>query len=240
MRPISRDEFSLVVKEALAKRVGQLCSRPDCEASTSGPHSDSRRYINLGVACHITAAAQGGPRYDESLKPEERSSIDNAIWLCQTCAKLIDSDQTKYTVAMLTGWKVAAEAKAMRAFSGKLNSDYFPQPASAKHTPIPRIAGLTYDEARERLIHAGWQPRVNHFAHASNFDMQVGNGLHFWEKGYHEIISASGTGLGLCTFGFHDVYGNQLVVVSAGEVIEEYNATAHIWCWYFTKDENDA
>ena len=43
---------------------------------------------------HICAAAQGGPRYDASMTPEERKSFENGIWLCQSCSKLIDTDIT--------------------------------------------------------------------------------------------------------------------------------------------------
>lgn len=84
------------------------------------------------------------------------------------------------------------------------------------------------------LVRAGWQPKHNHWSYGSNPNVKYGNGPHFWEKGYDEIMNASGTGLAHCTFGFQDVYGNRLVVVTAGEVIEELNATAHVWNWYFT------
>jgi len=67
---------------------------------------------NLGVFAHITAASVGGPRYDETLTPEQRKSAANAILLCQNCAKLIDSDVDKYTVELLKDWKIAAEKKA--------------------------------------------------------------------------------------------------------------------------------
>lgn len=36
---------------------------------------------------------------------KERSSIDNGIWLCQMCAKLIDSDEKKYSPELLRKWK---------------------------------------------------------------------------------------------------------------------------------------
>ena len=107
-----RDDFSEPVKRALAARVGNLCSNPDCRALTSGPHEDAARAVNLGVAAHITAAAPGGPRYDATLTPEQRAAIENAIWLCQTCAKLIDNDPVRFPVTLLLDWKSTAEAEA--------------------------------------------------------------------------------------------------------------------------------
>lgn len=236
---MSRDGFSRVVIDALGKRVAYRCSNPACGVPTTGPHTTSDRYVNLGVASHISAAASGGPRFDNTLTPSQRSSIDNAVWLCQSCAKLVDNDESKYAVAVLTGWKVAAEAKAMRDIAGSY-PEFLPQPASAKHVPIPRIGGLTYDHARALLVRAGWQPRMNHWSHASDFDVQYGNGPYFWQKGYHEIRHALGTGIGLCTFAFEDAYRHQLVVVTAGEVIEEMNVTAYVWRWYFESDLQDA
>ena len=44
-----------------------------------------------------------------------RTSSDNGIWLCQTCAKLIDSDLTRYTSEKLVEWKRDAEEAAARA-----------------------------------------------------------------------------------------------------------------------------
>lgn len=235
-----RTEFSQPTKETLAKRVAYRCSNPKCRALTTGPHSESARSVNIGVASHITAASAGGPRFDASLAKNQRASIDNGIWLCQTCAKLIDSDDSKYTVTVLMDWKVTTEQRTERELTGIPEGEFFPQAASATHTPIPKIAGLTYDEARELLVGAGWQPSLHHWTHARNFDMQYGNGEHFWKKGYHEIRHASGTGLGFCSFGFQDVGGHKLVVVTAGEVIEDINATAYVWRWYFEVENGAA
>jgi hypothetical protein len=87
-----RDDFSLKVKRKLAERACLRCSNPDCERITAGPHSVPSESIMLGVAAHICAASPGGKRYDPNMTREERSSIGNGIWLCQICAKLIDSD----------------------------------------------------------------------------------------------------------------------------------------------------
>ncbi|MGG1515002.1 hypothetical protein ABE504_06290 [Paenibacillus oryzisoli] len=108
-----RDEFTPKMKDNLSKRVGNRCSNPDCKKPTSGPHSDRNKHINIGVAAHITAASAGGPRYDASLTPEERKSEENGIWLCEACAKLIDSDEMKYTITFIKGWKQRSEEMAI-------------------------------------------------------------------------------------------------------------------------------
>jgi hypothetical protein len=125
-----RDDFSAAVKRKVAARVGYRCSNPGCCKQTSGPHVDPNKAVNIGVAAHITAAAPGGPRYDPSLSPEERSSIENAIWLCQSCSKLIDADEQRYTIQLLREWKDGAERKAQAALQQRI-----PQQVSAPHPP---------------------------------------------------------------------------------------------------------
>jgi hypothetical protein len=106
------DDFSDQVKRALAARVGNLCSNPDCRALTSGPQDDPAKSLNLGVAAHITAASAAGPRYDPDLLPEERSAPGNGIWLCQNCAKLVDNDPVRFISEVLIEWKKNAEMEA--------------------------------------------------------------------------------------------------------------------------------
>ena len=110
-----RDDFPQKVKETLAKRAGQICSNPTCNRGTSGPHSDDSKSVSIGVAAHITAAAPNGPRYNSSLTPEERSSIGNGIWLCQSCSKLIDSDTDNFREELLHIWKRNRETVAKRS-----------------------------------------------------------------------------------------------------------------------------
>lgn len=110
-----RDDFPIATKEILAKRVGLRCSNPGCRQPTSGPHEDSSKALNVGVAAHITAASEGGPRFDPSLSVEKRRSIENAVWLCQNCAKLVDNDDQRYTVDFLRRWKATSEDEALHA-----------------------------------------------------------------------------------------------------------------------------
>lgn len=108
-----RDDFNAEVKDILAKRVGMRCSNPNCRRSTSGPQTNPKGSINIGVAAHISAASIGGPRYDPKLSSEDRSSETNGIWLCQTCAKLIDNDPLRYTTELLQQWRYVSEEAAL-------------------------------------------------------------------------------------------------------------------------------
>ncbi|MBW8320975.1 MAG: hypothetical protein K0M49_05315 [Arenimonas sp.] len=63
--------------------------------------------MNIGVAAHICAAAPGvgARRYRADMTPDQRKSHENGIWLCQDCAKAIDSDDPIFTEAFLHSWK---------------------------------------------------------------------------------------------------------------------------------------
>ncbi len=107
-----RDNFTNKTTTILAKRAGFQCSNPGCKQPTVGPgQSDNSEVIHIGVAAHITAASEGGPRFDSSLTSGERKAIENAIHLCQNCAKLIDANDGKdYPIEMLNEWKKSHEA----------------------------------------------------------------------------------------------------------------------------------
>lgn len=107
-----RDDFNANTKNTLARRAGMRCCNPKCRKPTVGPHDDPIKAVNIGIAAHIKAASKGGPRYDEKMNATERSSIKNAIWLCQNCAKLVDSNCDRFTVKVLKRWKRLAEEGA--------------------------------------------------------------------------------------------------------------------------------
>ena len=107
-----RDDFTQKVIERLRARVGFRCSHPDCRVPTSGPGEGDLDVAHFGRAAHISAAAPGGPRYDETLTREQRRSISNAIWLCANHADEIDDLESRYTAQRLRDWKKQAEAAA--------------------------------------------------------------------------------------------------------------------------------
>jgi len=143
-----RDDFSAATKDLLAKRVGFVCSNPECQQPTSGPQADPAGTVNIGVAAHISAASPGGRRYEEELSPEQRADSSNGIWLCQTCAKLIDNDDRRFSRVVLESWKRAAERAAAMALSQGRGSTSTSQPSIAK---IERLLPALLEEMREDL-----------------------------------------------------------------------------------------
>ena len=145
-----RDDFSAGTKELLAKRVGFSCSNPECRQVTSGPQADPAGVVNIGVAAHISAASNGGPRFDADLSPEQRADSSNGIWLCQTCAKLVDNDATRFNRAVLEAWKRAAEraAGAALASGGRETGPHLSQQGFAK---AERLMPALLAEMREDL-----------------------------------------------------------------------------------------
>lgn len=100
-----RDEFSAADKLTLGERAAYICSNPFCRRQTIGPHSDEKKSLRTGKACHIRGAAPGGPRYDISQTREERRHIRNGIWLCSVCSDLIDKDEARFGVDLLHRWR---------------------------------------------------------------------------------------------------------------------------------------
>jgi hypothetical protein len=139
-----RDEFRQPTKSLLAQRAGYLCSHPECRRPTIGPAASGDGTINVGEAAHITAAAEGGPRYDPLLSPEERRSEANGIWMCALHAKEVDSDEEQFTVEKLREWKSKAKTAAFDALTtGRL---VLPEGMLAVDVELLERLGLTDSE----------------------------------------------------------------------------------------------
>ena len=117
-----REDFSLKDIRTLWQRVGGKCSNPNCRKETVGPNTDPGKGVLVGQAAHIVGACpNSGPRHDSTLPKGERKKIENGIWLCNNCARLIDVDEKKYTVELLKKWKEEAEQEQYELVSGASN-----------------------------------------------------------------------------------------------------------------------
>lgn len=107
-----RDEFSQKTIVALQRRAAFLCSNPDCRRLTIAPsEKHEMTCIYAGVVAHITAAAEGGPRYDPNLTSEQRSDIANGIFLCASCSVAVDKNSgIDFPALLLRQWKEKHEA----------------------------------------------------------------------------------------------------------------------------------
>lgn len=173
-----RDEFDKPTVEALAKRAAYICSNPDCKTLTIAPSSvEDTKVTYIGKAAHITAAAEGGPRYNPDLSPEDRKSIDNGIFLCSNCADMIDKNKgVDYPIKLLVKWKnehdtwisenlnmrVYAETKSNQTFvvtshqqSGGITAGVVnvgPQQRSLDSTRMTQLNKLLTDKSKEVTV----------------------------------------------------------------------------------------
>ncbi|KAB0672440.1 hypothetical protein F6V30_07720 [Oryzomonas sagensis] len=125
----NRDDFTDKTKRVLAERAGQQCSNPNCGHSTAGPSdADSKKSTLLGKAAHITAAAEGGPRYDAKLTSEERKSPENGIWLCAECADRVDKKENEhqFPVELLKHWKQFNESVTGTDYASLQDRAHYP------------------------------------------------------------------------------------------------------------------
>jgi hypothetical protein len=188
-----RDDFTVEVKRKLAARVGHACSNPECRALTAGPQDDGLGSVNIGVAGHISGAAAGGPRYNPAITPSQRRHIDNGVWLCQNCAKLIDSDLTRFTEHLLRAWKLTAEDHARYSLGRTAGVAKFEEkPQLALHLEIENIGPDVYTQVPVRRFFLGLK---NVGAAAAKFP---------------SIRFNRSIGLGLDQFGIDGSYGTGL------------------------------
>jgi hypothetical protein len=103
--PLDQDRFSWKVLGIVAKRAANICSNPDCQAVTAGPADDPGKAIIVGEAAHIYGAKVGSARYKSDMGQGQRGDVTNAIWLCCTCHKIIDSDAAQFPAELLFEWK---------------------------------------------------------------------------------------------------------------------------------------
>ncbi|WP_419812807.1 hypothetical protein [Bacterioplanoides sp.] len=124
--PKDPNDFSEPTKTKVLKRAGYTCSFPKCDLRLVGPHSDAdgKGTVSTSEVSHIRGARPAeNNRYDVNMTPEQRSHHSNAIALCRTHGKLIDSDEETYHYKLLHEWKVAHEEKIRLMQSGEYVPD---------------------------------------------------------------------------------------------------------------------
>ena len=148
----TRDDFSQRTKSDLALRASYLCSL--CKCSTVGPSDEGTGAVTvIGVAAHICAAApgQGARRYDPEMSPEQRSNIDNGIWLCASCGVLVDRDEKRFTVNALR--RVKEEHESSRRLGHHAQDEGDIVAIGPEIVALGRIVRSAPDGTRVRFSH---------------------------------------------------------------------------------------
>lgn len=173
---VARDDFKQKDKDILAARVGYMCSL--CGKPTVGPQRGGSGSVKLGDASHIAAASPGGPRYDAAMTAEERSSIDNGIWLCKECAWKIDHDVDYYTTERLNEIKSRAETNQLASMSNRnvLNHD----------KAILNSLFKTYSDLKSSRLYffAYYQENFSHISSAYEISEIISR---YWENLYSSL-----------------------------------------------------
>jgi hypothetical protein len=94
------------VLRPLYLKSGNLCAFPNCDRVMI-----NRDGIMIGKICHIEAAEPGGKRFNKNMSNEERRALSNLALLCGDHHTIIDSDEKKYSAAMLRKMKAKHEDK---------------------------------------------------------------------------------------------------------------------------------
>lgn len=86
-------------------RSGGLWAFPDCDHELISRTSEDI----IGHVCHIVAQSAAGPRSNPNILQNEIDLESNLILLCPTHHRIVDADETTYTVEKLTEIKAAHE-----------------------------------------------------------------------------------------------------------------------------------
>jgi hypothetical protein len=148
-----RDEFSQKIITTVAKRAGYHCSNPECRKLTIGASKDNSKSTLIGIASHITAASEGGPRYDPQITKEERMSLENAIWLCGNCSILIDKDRLRFPVNVLLQWKSMIENESSQELKRNISQSTIGLPVKhvEKEFSFQEKAELIKEKRRKQM-----------------------------------------------------------------------------------------
>ncbi len=96
---------------------GNECANPSCTKKLIAEDGISI----ISKICHIAAASNEGPRYDEKMTFDERRGFDNLILLCDEHHVIIDNKENEslYPTSLLKKWKSDHEKKILELISSK-------------------------------------------------------------------------------------------------------------------------
>lgn len=116
-RVLGRSRSSIPEREIkiLFALSGGICAFHDCNKPLIAPGTTADGPVIVGEMAHIIAESRQGPRGIAKLSDEERNSHKNLILVCPDHHKVIDSQLTTYSVAVLRQMKYDHELRVQKA-----------------------------------------------------------------------------------------------------------------------------
>ncbi|QHF37346.1 hypothetical protein PspS34_03415 [Pseudomonas sp. S34] len=144
-----RVEFSMPTKKVLAGRAGYICSHYDCLRNTKAPGQSKKRkdgLIGTGVAAHIYAASENGPRPPVGMTEEEIKDQSNGTWMCIYCSDLIDKFRWEYPAPRIH------EMKRVREFAQHLTVTQFDAAYLVRWMGVQRFDQIVRDHLPDLVV----------------------------------------------------------------------------------------
>jgi hypothetical protein len=108
--PVADPDFNQKTKDDVLLANGYRCANPDCRMPIVLPKAGTiSGTYKVGAVAHIRDARPHTPRYDDTLTPEQRAHISNALPLCLLCHGMVDSNPNMYPAKVLARWKHLSE-----------------------------------------------------------------------------------------------------------------------------------
>jgi hypothetical protein len=216
--------FSEKTRRELADRAGHHCSL--CLALTTCSDEEGKPF-RIGDAAHQAAASESGPRYDPDQTDNERSSVENGLWLCSSCHRKIDGDKYRYTVEDLRQMKIDAEERACKMVHGEIVFEMKDKEDAAikryldSHPLENLLADYAEKEDDPRLLN-GAMLGIQVIPYRAVFEAP--------RLGYRELLTA---GVALTRYGIYRMPTSDGRGVFARDTLEvsriEKDATAQFW-----------
>jgi hypothetical protein len=101
---------SLKTQKMLWGKAAARCSMPECRRQLVEDISETDDPSLVGENCHIVAEKDNGPRGDPTMSVDDRNRYGNLILLCSVDHKIIDDNESVWTVDRLRSVKAEHEA----------------------------------------------------------------------------------------------------------------------------------
>ena len=144
-------DYSRATRAMLWAHSGDVCCFPECEVRCVD-ETESGKTITIGQIAHIEAESDNGPRANPSLSDQQRNAYPNLIVLCPNHHRIVDADESTYTVEKMREWK-AHRARVAKAATSKQGTESIDSSELTEGVPQSASGLVLEQEPREASLH---------------------------------------------------------------------------------------